>query len=158
VTAIWWFPVWAFIVVYLSWRVWRLESRLEAFDMALAQKASCAWVSDALNENLSRCVAGTEQRVKSLAHALGYEWKRTEAKEGWERKSVFADGPWQRKLMGEYLWNNGDDRRKADRRKPEIAVKQWCSDCDAKNAKRAVSAVEREINRPAKKKPRRATH
>ena len=159
------------VVILLAWRVWRLESRLEAFDRSLMRKGDVDWLQGALNENLSRCVAGSEQRTHALARALGYEWKRTDAKEGWERKSVnpfgFGIGAYdaykesvKRAFGAPPLWIHAGpaacvaDRRKADRRKPtpEIKVKQCCDSCDEKAVKRAKAQLEREINRPKKRR------
>jgi hypothetical protein len=150
------------VAVWLLWRVWRLEYLLEAFDRALMRKGDVDWLQGALNENLSRCVAGSEQRIASLASALGYEWKRTDAKEGWEKKVTLAEAlketcgggtPFAssfRTVHYDDIPKYTLDRRKADRRKPapDIFVSKPCAKCDARAAKEAVESVERDINRP----------
>lgn len=155
-----------------AWRVWRLETRARNIEN------NAAWLRECIADRphraslsaLSERVAGDLAAVRQLATALGYEWKRTEAKEGWEKKAttvaasiVYGAPSFGGSTFGCIASGTGlfkaayADRRKGDRRKPvpEIKVKQFCSSCDEKAVKRAKRQLEREINRPAKK-PRRA--
>ena len=142
----------AVCVLILVWRVWRLEYLLEAFDRALMRKGDVDWLQGALNENLSRCVAGSEQRIAFLARALGYEWKRTDAKEGWEKRApiegrkidwVWMDEP-PRFVHAPSYWADGKERRKADRRKPDLTHTANAQGSDGK------------VRKVSSKKPRRA--
>jgi len=76
-----------------------------------------------------------KQGLDELARALGYEWKRTEAKEGWEKKAILTNDDIAQALktippypsfgciaIGTGLFKAAyADRRKGDRRKPTIA-------------------------------------
>lgn len=89
-------------VLILVWRVWRLEGKAEAgvrAERSLDDVFLPARVKTRSGETIRAFVATAnevgEVRVElhSLARALGYEWKRTEAKEGWERKNPFYGSP-----------------------------------------------------------------
>jgi len=145
-----WLVMMAVFILILAWHVRGLDDRCRDLDDSIRTEALHRTSADN-QRTLWSYHAELHTRVTALAHALGYEWKRTEAKEGWERKSVFADGPWQRKLMGEYLWNNGDDRRKADRRKPNDSLAPNLTPVCGECFKRAASTP-----KSPPKKPRRA--
>ena len=164
------------VLAYLLWRVWRLEDTVRSNDRS---------VRDALESEAVYRTNGDAQRVawsehallhtslKSLAHALGYEWKSTPAKSGWERKaSPFGFKP----LTGEareeairsieHAINNtpnqfascriryceSGDRRKGDRRKPTTA--KPASDPFPS----PLDRVDKPARTAAKRGPKRATH
>ena len=153
----------------LLWRVLRLEAtvyatqrdQIEALGREMPREARLLnWE----NEVLCRCTAATEQRVRALARALGYEWKRTDAKEGWERSAVASvkpDAPKNPfgvgdmfsyyKALDAYLKPIspvGMDRRKADRRKPGFPEVDESVSWDLGTGKKTFTRT--------KKKPRRA--
>ena len=109
-------------VATLLWRVWRLEVRANNIE------GNALWLRDGIVDRahqssllaLSERVAGDLHRSNALARALGYEWKRTDAKEGWEKKAATPTlyDLWTHEAA---LLNYERDRRKADRRKPVIA-------------------------------------
>ena len=130
------------VLVYLLWRVWRLESnsvseQRKVYDTVRHMmrtgdigKASHMDVLDA-ELRMSRQVDRECERVFALAAALGYEWKSTPAKSGWEKRDSGPGCDHYNLLRHKVALYTSLDRRKADRRKPVDAPK---------------------------KKPRRATH
>lgn len=110
-------------LVTLLWRVWRLESAMKC------SNEYSAWLRDCLNDRVHK--SGFNElweRFYSLAHALGYEWKSTPTKSGWERKHPLSNvccvsTPLRSDKWG-WLDEQPNDRRKADRRKPVDAPKK----------------------------------
>lgn len=156
-------------VATLLWRVWRLEYRAKDIEDNAKWLRECvaARAHQSSLLALSERVAGDLDAVKQLARALGYEWKRTDAKEGWEKKSILTNADIAEALKaippypsfgsfgciasGTGLFKAGyADRRKADRRKPsrdQVADRfKFDVDMAKRSAKEALG----------KKKPRRA--
>ena len=77
----------AVCVLILVWRVWRLEARLEKPVGRIALDPPATPLS-AQVDNVRSGVLEQYGMIHGLARALGYEWKRTDAKEGWERCAV----------------------------------------------------------------------
>lgn len=152
------------VVILLAGRVWWLEARL--------RRVEVGWLDLAMrvNEKCDRSVVSevsayngrTYRQVVGLASALGYEWKRTDAKEGWEKKPAAPFGfgiggmTAYRKALEDSIaapiWVRGGcnpnghvgDRRKADRRKPALTYTANAQGADGK------------VRKVPSKKPRRA--
>ena len=127
-----WLCVQAVVVALTWWRVWRLDVKLQrvvGLEEAIRQEAR--WRTSADNQRPTYAAYdGLNGRLNSLARALGYEWKRTEAKEGWERNPVWCHPV------------NSDDALAALR----ALEAEICT------------PPKSPTKRPTKKKPRRATH
>ena len=113
------------VLLLMAWRVWRLEkavgdARRMAVDL-VHEEAIFRTSADAQRASWSEFVA-LNTKVAALASALGYEWKRTDAKEGWERRIgpfSLADMDAYRRAVSAYVSPAPPlERRKADRRKP----------------------------------------
>ena len=66
----------------LLWRVWRLEKEVRRVD---EQECTNYGVLATRIRNSDDSTLAARGSMITLARALGYEWKRTDAKEGWER-------------------------------------------------------------------------
>lgn len=129
-------PILVVAVIVLLWRVWRLESKMEFYsehyrkrcDLNAGRMCNVPTTDqvEALDWLVQCNVDECSSRLTALARALGYEWKRTEAKEGWEKKIGPLEVDWE---AARERWNNldaddlgyevfGIDRRKGERRKP----------------------------------------
>lgn len=128
----------AVVLLAMAWRVWRLEGRAKDIEYNAEWLLGC--VQDRAHKEGVSAVAGvagdTKRSLGLLATALGYEWKRTEAKEGWEKRpatmtaadaiaAVKADVAYGAPYFScssirrvGYI-----DRRVSDRRKPALAKK-----------------------------------
>ena len=117
-------------VATLLWRVWRLEERVGRKAPSGPDWDHMLKVEGRINDSYGYA-RGVDRALGDLARALGYEWKRTDAKEGWEKKSPFGFGDYdaykesvKRAFGAPPLWIHAGpaacvaDRRKADRRKP----------------------------------------
>ena len=130
------YVVWCLVVVVaiLVWHLaWAKDGvatlRRDVDDLRDGERDMRVWRCSQLDS--SDCIDFAKRRTESLARALGYEWKRTDAKEGWEKKSPFGFGDYdaykesvKRAFGAPPLWIHAGpaacvaDRRKADRRKP----------------------------------------
>lgn len=108
---------WAIVTLLLVWQVRRLEDRCRELDDSIRTEALHRTSADN-QRTLWSYHADIHTRVTALARALGYEWKRTGAKEGWER--TYAHVTWPNIPLGPQYQRAilVSDRRKADRRKP----------------------------------------
>lgn len=158
-------------VSYLVWRVWRLECDLksvrnhpamttpidfktfEYVTFQLEPKQYSDYVGYPVQSRFSvasvRDVGDVRRDLKSLATALGYEWKSTPAKSGWEKRDSGPGCDYYNLLRHKVALYTSLDRRKGgDRRKPTA------SGLAADNMLRE-SPVAKAVKR-AQKKPRRA--
>lgn len=135
-------PVLVVAVLVLLWRVRRLEvlrDRVDGLTVNLQQEAIWRTTADSKRPDFEH-VDHISRRVTDLAAALGYEWKSTPAKSGWEKKaSLFGLGPLAGKAREEAIsriehainttpspfasslisyYECGDRRKGGDRRKP----------------------------------------
>ena len=141
-------------VLMLAWWLFKMEVASGHF---ISRRE---WAEERCKD-LEQASRNRKQGLDELARALGYEWKRTEAKEGWEKKAILTNDDIAQALktippypsfgciaIGTGLFKAGYvDRRKGDRRKAAggkatlIHGDEPCGFC----------------NRPfPKKKPRRA--
>lgn len=140
---------WAIIVVWLVVRVVRMELDVKRgvyacnqLDNVYLPPRERTGSGDFLPACIpsAKDVGDVRRSINALARALGYEWKRTDAKEGWEKKPVnpFGFKPLTGEAREEAIrsiehainttpnpfcsarirYYESGDRRKADRRKP----------------------------------------
>lgn len=75
------------VVIVLAWRMADFVQMVEGLSVSLQQEAIWRTSADDVRPTYA-AYDGINARLNALAAALGYEWKRTEAKEGWEKRYV----------------------------------------------------------------------
>ena len=79
------------VVIVLAWRMADFVQMVEGLSVSLQQEAIWRTSADDVRPTYA-AYDGINARLNALAAALGYEWKRTGAKEGWERKPTAYEG------------------------------------------------------------------
>lgn len=131
--------VWMLVLVLfaiLLWRVWRLEDRVGRKGPSGPDWEHMIKVEGRINDTYGYA-RGVDRALGDLARALGYEWKRTDAKEGWEKKAATKPSsywglPDEDELDSLSYSLFGVDRRKADRRKPALTYTANAQGADGK--------------------------